>query len=538
MTYTIVVSNSGSGTATNALVSDPFPSNLTNVMWTSLATGGATGNEASGTGNINDYVTLTPGSSITYTVMGTVAPSSPTYTPATIDLQGNTALDGPDGNIRTFSASGISVKASAFSRTTSGSWSTAYLGSYSGGLGVTDSSEGNGGNGTHRVDNIGRNNYVLFEFSKSVIVDKAFLGSVVTDSDATVWIGNFSDPFNNHLTLNDSVLSSFGFSEINTTSSSSDRTADINASQIVGNTLVIAARTDDSAKNDQFKIKSLDILHAVSGGSTTVVNTATVTPPSGFTDTNPNNNTATDTDTILASPGVRTPGFWQNNNWQKFWDGIQGNEPSQAGQPNFPTGDLLHSPYTNSAQPGKVLDPVTGTYQTGLLIGDYNRNGMTDGGENTLFYTRAQALQIVDSSMHPSGGDVRYNLGRDLVASWLNYLAGNPIDTANPTDKDTRYYINEAIDWLQALTPDQNSNGKGDGYLRSLTGNETPNSQTPIITASSAYWNSGITSASGLPSPYNSNTNVLYPIDAGNTIHTALDNYNNTGAGADGAFHP
>ncbi|HAG83988.1 MAG TPA: hypothetical protein DCL61_23265, partial [Cyanobacteria bacterium UBA12227] len=73
--------------------------------------------------------------------------------PATIDLQGNTALDGPDGNIRTFSASGISVKASAFSRTTSGSWSTAYLGSYSGGLGVTDSSEGNGGNGTHRVDN-------------------------------------------------------------------------------------------------------------------------------------------------------------------------------------------------------------------------------------------------------------------------------------------------------------------------------------------------------------------------------------------------
>ncbi|HBL09919.1 MAG TPA: hypothetical protein DD379_00445 [Cyanobacteria bacterium UBA11162] len=269
---------------------------------------------------------------------------------------------------------------------------------------------------------------------------------------------------------------------------------------------------------------------------TTNIATATGTTPLG--------GTVNDTDDAVVdvipppidAPGVRTPGFWGADKWQKFWDGIQGNEPSQAGQANFPTGDLFYSPYTNSAQPGKVLDPVTGTYQTGVLIGDYNRNGMTDGGENTLFYTTAQAVQIINASNNVQGSDKRYTLDRSLVASWLNYLAGNPIDTANPTDKDVRYYINEAIDWLQALTPDQNSNGKGDGYLHGLTGNETPNSQTPQIPASSAYWNSGITSASGLPSPYNSNTNVLYPIDAGNTIHTALDNYNNTGAGADGAF--
>jgi hypothetical protein len=174
----------------------------------------------------------------------------------------------------------------------------------------------------------------------------------------------------------------------------------------------------------------------------------------------------------ITPPGVRTPGFWQNTQWQKFWDGIQGNEPPQAGTPNFPTGDLFYPPYTNSAVPGKVQDPLTGQYQTGVLIGDYNRNGTTDAGEDTLFYTREQALQIVDSSQHPKGQqqDQRYTLGRSLVAAWLNYLAGNPIDTANPNDKDARYYINEGIDWLQALTPDENTpkDGKGDGALHQL----------------------------------------------------------------------
>ena len=83
-------------------------------------------------------------------------------------MSGSSALDGPDGNIRTFTAGGVSVKASAFSRDKStGAWSTAFLGSYGGGLGVTDSSEGDGGNNSHTVDNIDRDNYVLFEFSEN-----------------------------------------------------------------------------------------------------------------------------------------------------------------------------------------------------------------------------------------------------------------------------------------------------------------------------------------------------------------------------------
>ncbi|MFN6199624.1 MAG: hypothetical protein ACLBM7_01235 [Dolichospermum sp.] len=345
VTYTIVVSNCGPDTATHALVEDLFPSNLTDVKWTSKAAKGATDNKARGTDNIEDYVTLPAGSSITYKVTGTVV----------------------------------------------------------------------GGPGSHKVSDCHR----------------------------------------------------------------------------------------------------------------TLTNTATVTAPSDFTDTNLENNTATDIDTIMAAPGVHNAHFWQNTKWQKSWDGIQGNEHSQKTRPNFPDSDLLLSPYTNSARSGKVLDPITRRYGVGLLIGDYNHNGKTDKKENTLFYTRAQALQIVDSSMHPNNRDTRYILGRDLVTSWLNYLAGNSIDTPNSNDQDARDYINEGIQWLQALTPDQNRDGKGDGYLQGLTGNETSNSRTPRILATSSYWKSGISSASNLPNSYKSNTDVLYPIDAGITIHTHLDNYNN-----------
>src|SRR6185295_5927770 len=107
------------------------------------------------------------------------------------DMSGSSGTDGTDGNIRTFTAGGVSVKASAFSRdkTTTG-WAAGYLGSYGGGLGVTDTGEGSGANNTHTVDNLdGRDNYVLFEFSESVILDEAYLGYVVNDSDLQVWIG-------------------------------------------------------------------------------------------------------------------------------------------------------------------------------------------------------------------------------------------------------------------------------------------------------------------------------------------------------------
>ena len=177
---------------------------------------------------------------------------------ATFDFNGNMATDGTDGNILCFSNNGVSVNASAFSRDKStGAWSTAYLGAYGGGLGVTDSSEGTGSSNTHTVDNVGRDNYVLFEFSQAVVVDKTYLGYVVGDSDMKVWIGTVNGAFDSHITLSDAVLSSMGFTEVNLTDLTSARWADLNAAGYVGNVLIVAADTTDTSPEDYFKIQNL-----------------------------------------------------------------------------------------------------------------------------------------------------------------------------------------------------------------------------------------------------------------------------------------
>jgi len=180
-------------------------------------------------------------------------------TTTTFDFSGYSELDGYDGNIRTFSAGDISVKTSAFSRTEHGVWSEAFLGSFTGGLGVTDNSEGDGSNGLHRVDNVHHNNYVLFEFSESVVVDSAFLDYVGDDSDITYWVGTVDNSYNNHNSLSDSFLNSLEFTEDNYTSSSDSRWADINNGEVAGNVLVIAAATSDHTPEDRFKIEKLEV---------------------------------------------------------------------------------------------------------------------------------------------------------------------------------------------------------------------------------------------------------------------------------------
>src|SRR5262249_37706005 len=62
--YPIVVSNHGALPVTGASVQDLFPASLTGVSWSSVASGGASGNTGSGSGNINDTVNLPVGSQI------------------------------------------------------------------------------------------------------------------------------------------------------------------------------------------------------------------------------------------------------------------------------------------------------------------------------------------------------------------------------------------------------------------------------------------------------------------------------------------
>jgi hypothetical protein len=182
---------------------------------------------------------------------------SPKCVPVTFDFSGNTWTDGTDGNSRTWKDydTGLSVTVRAFSQTKGADhYQSAYLGAYQGGLGVTDSSEGSGSGLSHTIDNVGRNNYVVFQFSQAVILDKAFLGYVAHDSDMQVWIGNRSTAITS---MSNSVLSNLGYSEFNSTTSTSARWADLNANEVKGNTIVIAADIKDTSPEDYFKLQKL-----------------------------------------------------------------------------------------------------------------------------------------------------------------------------------------------------------------------------------------------------------------------------------------
>jgi len=208
---------------------------------------------------------------------------------------------------------------------------------------------------------------------------------------------------------------------------------------------------------------------------------------------NPATPTASDASsyTGVQPPGARTPGFWHA--WPAVWDGVASNDSSFAGRSNFPASDILRPPYSAA-----TVDPVTGQTTVGILVGDYNRNGQTDAGENTLFYTLAEAQTIVNASQSAQQ-DRRYTIDRSLVASWLNYLAVNPAPYGD---------MSQAITWLQTHTPDENNDGKGDGNL-------TLQAPTYRVLASSPAWSHVSNTHNGLPT--------------GEVLNNKLDSYNNTG---------
>lgn len=100
--YTIVVANSGPDTAVSTSLIDNFPVAITGATWTSVATGGATGNSASGSGNINETLTLPSGASVTYTVIANISPlTTGTLVNTATVLQKNDVNPGNDSSTDT-----------------------------------------------------------------------------------------------------------------------------------------------------------------------------------------------------------------------------------------------------------------------------------------------------------------------------------------------------------------------------------------------------------------------------------------------------
>ena len=72
-TYTITVSNSGPASVIGATVTDNFPAQITSATWNCAGSAVGATCTASGSGNINDSVNLPAGSSITYTVTANIS---------------------------------------------------------------------------------------------------------------------------------------------------------------------------------------------------------------------------------------------------------------------------------------------------------------------------------------------------------------------------------------------------------------------------------------------------------------------------------
>src|SRR4051812_42289020 len=75
VTYTITVTNPGTGNVKKVAVTDTFPSAITGVQWSCTPGAGGACAVASGAGNINTTVDLAGGTSALFTATGTIAPS-------------------------------------------------------------------------------------------------------------------------------------------------------------------------------------------------------------------------------------------------------------------------------------------------------------------------------------------------------------------------------------------------------------------------------------------------------------------------------
>ena len=100
VTYTIVAANAGPSDDPAATLTDTFPTGLS-CSYSSTASGGATGNTASGTGNISETLSLPVGGSVTYTASCLVDPNATGTLSNTASIAASTTDPVPGDNSAT-----------------------------------------------------------------------------------------------------------------------------------------------------------------------------------------------------------------------------------------------------------------------------------------------------------------------------------------------------------------------------------------------------------------------------------------------------
>ena len=219
----------------------------------------------------------------------------------------------------------------------------------------------------------------------------------------------------------------------------------------------------------------------------------------------------------IEGPGVRTPGFWQSELGQSYWDGDATNDGDPGNKHGFEKqGDGFAE--------NDVLIMAYGEYDTAnenLLIGDWNFSGDIDAGEGDRdghveeWFADGDAFGDKDHGRGGNGLGISFDaalsalqgdgtdgvrskgkdwgkfelIERDLVAAWLNYMAGNPVEDGDGDldQDDAAYWIDQAIAYL----------------------NEAPSGK-----AAREAWNDGIDGVTEV---------------SGSAIHDALDGWNNEG---------
>jgi hypothetical protein len=180
------------------------------------------------------------------------------------------------GNVRTFDFGSVKVQATAFSLSTTGTLTRAYLGQYGEGLGVTNTGEGNGANNTHTIDNQSGFDFVVLTFDRVVNVSAAVLNPFsvggYTDNDAFVStafkLGAFTTSPTT-LALNDAVFSALntnGYNVFGTTAN--NNTVDLMSGVSAGNIWIIGSARSGVAykgngyvdgKIDGFKLDAIKV---------------------------------------------------------------------------------------------------------------------------------------------------------------------------------------------------------------------------------------------------------------------------------------
>ena len=327
VTYKIVVTNTGTAIAANALVSDAIPSTLTGVTWTSTASAGASGNEASGTGSINDYVTLNGGASITYTVTARVASLSTLETVSDFSTLGTNTAVGASRTINgvtadaAFVSAGMVGSATLWARNAGDDKGVGVLSRYedaAGGEAVT------GVSNQKNLDVIRLTKEAGTQWSSLWVSNLDANGSGGAEIGTLYWSDN---PMPDLATL--TTKFSFKYGDFGVGATAGDilglRPSTFNADAKY--VFFVAGSNPNGSNNDYLVWKAGTV-------PTQVANTAKVTAPAGFIDTNAANNSATDTDVLhLPAPvpvkrGSIGDTVWEDSNYNGIRDsgeaGIKG----------------------------------------------------------------------------------------------------------------------------------------------------------------------------------------------------------------------